>query len=62
MTLVMQQVLAMLRSAIKDKDVKDVKLLRSILMRSIEDQPILQMQEEVKEAKRMADEFMETNQ
>lgn len=60
MTLTMKQILVLLRSSVRENDIKDVQLFKSILERNIKDEPILQMNEEVKEAMKMAEEFIET--
>jgi hypothetical protein len=57
MTLTMKQILVLLRNSIKENDEKDVRLFHEILKRSIKDEPILQMNEEIKEALRLVEEF-----
>lgn len=49
MTLTMKQLLAMCKSAMKEQHERDVKLLHEILLRSIQDQPMLELNEEVQE-------------
>jgi hypothetical protein len=55
----MKQLLAMLRNAIKENDEKDVRLFQNILIRSIKDVVVLELDPEVQEALELSHEFLQ---
>jgi len=62
MTEVMKQLLVFLRNAVKYNNSKDINLYNEILLRTIQDQPILKNNEEISEALKMVKEFYQQNQ
>jgi hypothetical protein len=61
MTLTMKQLLALLRNAIKDKHIPDVNLMLEIISRSIRDQPVLDINDEIKSAVKEGMDFLKAN-
>lgn len=62
MTEVMKQLLVFLRNAVKNNNSKDINLYNEILLRTIQDQPILKNNEEISEALKMVKEWNQQNQ
>lgn len=58
MTLTLLQLIEMLRNAIKEEDLKDVILFQDILKRTIKGHIMLEVNEEIKQVIRMANEFI----
>jgi hypothetical protein len=59
MTLTFKQMIALLRNAIKQDDHRDTIMMVEIIERAIKDEPILQMNEEVKEALATANTYLQ---